>query len=402
MESIEQMIKRLCPEGVKFVKLLSVCNVIYGYPFESAKFTDDSTYIPLIRIRDVVPGKASTYYEGEILEDYIIKSGDILVGMDGNFNLAKWQDRDGLLNQRVCKFYSKDEGVLLTSFAFHFLKPLFKKIENEIGGSTVKHLSAAKIKEIQIPLPPMEVQNRIVEILDKMTTLTAELEAELEARKQQYEYYRNKLLTFNELGGIERVNWKKISEIGVVMRGTSFQKKHFTDDGTPCIHYGQIYTQYAHHVYETISFVGEEISRSPRRAKTGALVMATTSENIEDVGKCVVWLGEEDIIVSNDACFIQHSLNPKYLGYLLQTDAFANYKKKVATGTKVIRINADAVADFVIPVPSMEEQERIVSILDRFEALTTDLQSGLPAEIEARRQQYEYYRNKLLTFKQAV
>lgn len=203
-----------------------------------------------------------------------------------------------------------------------------------------------------------------------------------------------------KLGGgkIRQVAWKKISEIGTVIRGTSFQKKHFTDEGTPCIHYGQIYTQYANHVYETISFVGEEISRSPRRAKTGALVMATTSENIDDVGKCIVWLGEEDVIVSNDACFIQHTLNPKYLGYLLQTESFSTYKKKVATGTKVIRINADAVADFVIPVPSMEEQERIVSILDRFEALTTDLQSGLPAEIEARRQQYEYYRNKLLTF----
>ncbi len=186
------------------------------------------------------------------------------------------------------------------------------------------------------------------------------------------------------------------------MRGTSFQKKHFTAEGTPCIHYGQIYTQYAHHVYETISFVGEEISRSPRRAKTGALIMATTSENIEDVGKSIVWLGKEDVIVSNDACFIQHTLNPKYLGYLLQTESFSTYKKKVATGTKVIRINADAVADFVIPVPSIEEQERIVSILDRFEALTTDLQSGLPAEIEARRQQYEYYRDKLLTFEKVA
>lgn len=203
-------------------------------------------------------------------------------------------------------------------------------------------------------------------------------------------------------GGIRQVVWKKISEIGTVMRGISFQKKHFTEEGTPCIHYGQIYTQYAHHVYKTISFVGNEISRSPRRAKTGALIMATTSENIEDVGKSIVWLGKEDIIVSNDACFIQHNLNPKYLGYLLQTESFLNYKKKVATGTKVIRINADAVADFVIPIPSLEEQARIVSILDRFEALTTDLQSGLPAEIEARRQQYEYYRNKLLTFEKTA
>lgn len=190
------------------------------------------------------------------------------------------------------------------------------------------------------------------------------------------------------------VEWKKISEIGTVMRGTSFQKKHFTDEGTPCIHYGQIYTQYAHHVYETFSFVGEEISRSPRRAKTGALIMATTSENIEDVGKCIVWLGEKDIIVSNDACFIQHSLNPKYLGYLLQTDYFNAYKKKVATGTKVIRINADAVADFVIPVPPLEIQSRIVEVLDKMTTLTAELE----AELEARKQQYEYYRNKLLSF----
>ena len=178
------------------------------------------------------------------------------------------------------------------------------------------------------------------------------------------------------------------------MRGTSFQKKHFTDEGTPCIHYGQIYTQYAHHVYETLSFVGEEISRSPRRAKTGALIMATTSENIEDVGKCIVWLGEKDIIVSNDACFIQHSLNPKYLGYLLQTGYFNAYKKKVATGTKVIRINADAVADFVIPVPPLEIQNRIVEVLDKM----TTLEAELEAELEARKRQYEYYRSKLLTF----
>ena len=122
--------------------------------------------------------------------------------------------------------------------------------------------------------------------------------------------------------------------------------------------------------------------------------MATTSENIEDVGKCIVWLGKEDVIVSNDACFIQHTLNPKYLGYLLQTESFNAYKKKVATGTKVIRINADAVADFVIPVPPLEIQSRIVEVLDKMTTLTAELE----AELEARKQQYEYYRNKLLIF----
>ena len=391
MESIEQMIKRLCPEGVKFSKLGDVCDIKTGkgitkkdaenagnYPIISGGVTPMGYFHLYNREPNVVTISrvgANAGWVGYMTEKFYLN--------DKCFSVIPSEKNFNKINTKYLYYYLKQNELLLTS------------LQSEGGVPTI---NTQKISSIYFPLPPLEVQTRIVEILDKITSLEAELEAELEARKQQYEYYRNKLLSFNELGGGKQVNWKKISEIGTVVRGTSFQKKHFTDEGTPCIHYGQIYTQYAHHVYKTISSVGDEISRSPRRAKTGALVMATTSENIEDVGKCIVWLGEEDIIVSNDACFIQHTLNPKYLGYLLQTESFSNYKKKVATGTKVIRINADAVADFEVPVPSLEEQSRIVSILDRFEAMTTDLQNGLPAEIEARRQQYEYYRNKLLTF----
>ena len=385
------MIKRLCPEGVKFSKLGDVCDIKTGkgitkkdaenagnYPIISGGVTPMGYFHLYNREPNVVTISrvgANAGWVGYMTEKFYLN--------DKCFSVIPSEKNFNKINTKYLYYYLKQNELLLTS------------LQSEGGVPTI---NTQKISSIYFPLPPLEVQTRIVEILDKITSLEAELEAELEARKQQYEYYRNKLLSFNELGGGKQVNWKKISEIGTVVRGTSFQKKHFTDEGTPCIHYGQIYTQYAHHVYKTISYVGDEISRSPRRAKTGALVMATTSENIEDVGKCIVWLGEEDIIVSNDACFIQHTLNPKYLGYLLQTESFSNYKKKVATGTKVVRINADAVADFEVPVPSLEEQSRIVSILDRFEAMTTDLQNGLPAEIEARRQQYEYYRNKLLTF----
>ena len=200
----------------------------------------------------------------------------------------------------------------------------------------------------------------------------------------------------------KEVEWKKINEIGTIYRGFAYSKKDFTETGTPCIHYGQIYTRYGTFANKTFTYVSEELANGKRLAKKGDLVMAVTSENMEDVGKCLAWLGEDDILVSNHACFIRHSLNPKYLAYFLQTSYFFNYKKKISKGVKVIDLDLNMFGDMLIPVPSMEEQERIVSILDRFEALTTDLQIGLPAEIEARRQQYEYYRNKLLTFDQAA
>lgn len=408
MESIEQIIKRLCPEGIEWKKINEIGTIYRGVAFSKKDFVE--TGIPCIHYGQIYTKYGNSAYKTftNVSEQLskgkkLAKKGDLVMAVtsenieDVGKCLAWLGDEDILVSNHACYIRHSLNPMFL---AYYLQSSYFFKYKKKISkGVKVIDLDLNMFGDMLIPVPPLEIQNRIVEVLDKMT----ELEAELEARKQQYEYYRNKLLTFNNNGGgIRQVAWKKISEIGTVMRGTSFQKKHFTDEGTPCIHYGQIYTQYAHHVYKTISFVGDEISRSPRRAKTGALIMATTSENIDDVGKSVVWLGEEDIIVSNDACFIQHNLNPKYLGYLLQTESFSNYKKKVATGTKVIRINADAVADFVIPIPPLEEQARIVSILDRFEALTTDLQSGLPAEIEARRQQYEYYRNKLLTFEKTA
>lgn len=193
MSKLQELINRLCPNGVDYSKLIDVANVLYGFPFNSKEFTEDSNHIPLIRIRDVKPAKASTFYTGEYSEDYIIRRGDILVGMDGNFNLEKWNDRDGLLNQRVCKINSKNETIVLNGFLYHLLGPVFKAIEDELHSGTVIHLSAARINKLSIPVPPIEVQEEIVKILDCF----ADYAAELQARKEQYEYYRNLLLTFN-------------------------------------------------------------------------------------------------------------------------------------------------------------------------------------------------------------
>ena len=323
--------------------------------------------------------------------------------MDGNFNLSKWNDRDGILNQRVVKINSKDDNIVLNGFLFHLLGPVFKDIEKTITGSTVKHLSAKSINSISIPIPPISVQHEIVRILDNFTSLEAELEAELEARRKQYEYYRDQLLSFKHLsgGGRDEVEWKTLGEVGTFKRGKYFQKSDMQDEGIPCIHYGQIYTYYNTYIDKTIKFVSKEVASKSTLIRPQSIIITLTSENIEDVCKPVAWIGNEDVAISGHSVGLETDMDPKYITYYLESSHFFKEKRKKARGAKVIEIKPEELAKIAIPIPPLSTQRRIVSILDRFESLTTDLTSGLPAEIKARQQQYEYYRDQLLTFKRA-
>lgn len=393
MKGLDEMIKELCPNGVEFVKLVKYVNVQYGFAFDSKLFTDDEQYIPLIRIRDVVPAKPSTYYSGEYCSDYIIRKGDMLVGMDGNFNMEKWNDRDGLLNQRVCKIYAKDESLLLDGFLYHYLRPLFKKIENSIQGSTVKHLSAKVINHIEIPLPPIEVQTEIVRILDKFTSLEAELETELDCRKRQYEYYRDKLLSFNNEGGQE-VEWKKMSEVCEIYDGTHQTPKYQTE-GIPFISVENIKDIYGSNKYISI----EAYEAYKVKPKVGDVFMT----RIGSIGACAVFTKQEDVAYYVSLALLRPNsaiLDSRFLKHLIESSiGKRELSKRTLHNAVPIKINKSDIGKIKLPVPSLSEQERMATILDRFESLTTSLQTGLPAEITARRQQYEYYRDKLLTFK---
>lgn len=189
-----------------------------------------------------------------------------------------------------------------------------------------------------------------------------------------------------------------LGEIGTFTRGSGLQKSDFVKSGIPCIHYGQIHTYYGTFADKTKSFVSESTAKKLKKAKYGNLVIAGVSEDKEAVCKAVVYLGKDEVCVSGDTFVFSHSQNPKFIGYIFQTENFSIYKQKYSNGTKVIRLNIDKLKQFQIPIPPLEIQEKIVSILDKFESLANDLSQGLPAEIKARKKQYEYYREKLLSF----
>lgn len=190
-------------------------------------------------------------------------------------------------------------------------------------------------------------------------------------------------------------------ELGAICtftRGNGLQKKDFTEEGYPVIHYGQIYTRYGFSTDKTISFTDQSVFAKLRKAQPGDIVMATTSENVEDVGKAVVWEGNEEVGISGDAYIAKTTQHSRFLNYFFKSIHFQGQKEKKVTGTKVIRINAKDMEKFIINLPSLEKQSRIVAILDKFDELTTSISKGLPKEIELRQKQYEYFRDILLNF----
>lgn len=292
------------------------------------------------------------------------------------------------------------EGVL-PGYVAHVLSangPAILRFARKTGGS-VASIESNKLFSYRVPVPPPEVQREIVHILDHFTELEAELaaqlKAEIEARRRQYEHYRESLLTL----GID-VQRVPLGELGTFSRGNGMQKSDLLNVGIPAIHYGQVHTHYGTWATETKSFVSSALASKLRLANPGDLVIATTSEDDEAVGKAVAWIGDANAAVSGDAYIYRHCLVPKFVAYFFQTEDFQKQKMRSITGTKVRRVSGEALTRITIPVPPREEQERIAKILDNFEALVNDLSVGLPAELAARRKQYEHYRDRLLTFEE--
>ena len=300
----------------------------------------------------------------------------------------------------VCDAFSiKGVGDVSTKYLYYCLVNMQEKIYATKKGGGVPHVHISSIDKFLIPIPPPPVQEEIVKILDRFAEYAAELQAELQARQEQYEYYRNKLLTFNEIGGgTQRVIWMKMSEIGTFIRGKRFVRTDIVNDGVPCIHYGDMYTYYGLYATKSKGMLKSELAPKMRYAQKNDVVIVAAGENKEDIGIGMAWLGDEPAAV-HDACFIFKSdLYPQYVSHYLRTNYYHKQIVKHVSEGKICSISAKGLGNAIIPIPSYEEQVRIATLLNKFDELVSDLVQGLPAEIAAVKEQYEYYRNKLLSF----
>ena len=190
------------------------------------------------------------------------------------------------------------------------------------------------------------------------------------------------------------VEYKPLDEVGEFVRGSGLQKSDFVDEGLPCVHYGQIHTRFGIAADEAVANISAMQFHRLKHANHGDLLIATTSEDDEAVGKATVWLGHEEVAIGGDMFIFRHVLEPKYVSYFFASSLFGDQKRPYITGTKVKRISEKGLSRIRIPVPPLEVQCEIVRILDQF----TTLEAELEAELEARRAQYEYYRNQLLSY----
>ena len=344
----------------------------------------------------------------DYVNDYIFDGTFILMGEDGsvmnkNFTpILHWIEMKKIWVNNHAHVLGSSSDCYNLKYIYYYLSTI--NVSGIVKGMPPK-INQANMRDLEIPIPSLETQKKIVDIFDKFTNYVTALQSELQSRTKQYEYYRDMLLSEEYLNKItkemeedKRLNIVRLGEIGKFTRGNGLQKKDFQEEGNPVIHYGQIYTQYGFSTDKVLSYVSDEIFSKLRKAQKNDILIATTSENIEDVGKSVVWLGDEEIGFSGDMYSYRTKQNPKFIAYFFQTNNFQKQKERRVTGTKMIRIHSDDMENFEIYLPSLSLQNKIVKILDKFQVMLADTKGLLPEEIEQRQKQYEYYREKLLTF----
>lgn len=382
MNRIEKLIEELCPNGVEYLKLEEILKIKNG---KDHKHLDDGE-IPVYGSGGIMRHVSQAAANGPSV--LIPRKGSLgnLFYVEGPFWVV-----DTIFRTEI------NEVIALPKFVFYELQTLGLGEMNQAGG--VPSQTQSKLNKLKIPVPPLEVQEEIVKILDTFKALEAELEAELEARKKQYKFYRDQLLTFTER---ERVRWSPLSDIGTWTGGGTPSKRNpeFWSNGT--IPWISPKDMGGHEITSSQDLITSAAVKnsSAKMVPEGSILLVTRSSILDHtfpINQALV-----DVTINQDlkAVTTDPSILPRFVLYYLRNssqDILCTVRK---TGGSVASLDTRKLFAFPIPIPPLEEQQRIVNILDQFDALVNDLTSGLPAEIEARRKQYEYYRDQLLTFKE--
>ena len=385
MKNLETLIQELCPDGVEFVKLGEVCEIKRGIRVVK-KDLQETGKIPVYQNSLVPLGYKDEFnYPSNVA--FVISAG--AAGDVGYSQVPFWAADDCLTITCPSNIENK--------YVYYFLKNYEYKLKSKVRKASIPRLSRKVVDDLEIPLPPIEVQTEIVRILDKFTSLEAELEAELDCRKRQYEYYRDKLLSFDNVGGQE-VKWKKIGEFCDTLSGFPFDSSKFQTSGIKLMRGKNVKRGYFDFNEDDDRYWESPDGLEKYLLQDKDIIISMDGSL---VGKSFAMLSKKHLpllLVQRVARVRAKSVNQIYLFHNI-AHRFSGYVDKKKTGGAIPHVSMKDIQNFSIPVPSLQEQERIATILDRFESLTTALQSGLPAEIAARRQQYEHYRDKLLTFK---
>ena len=381
MSKLEELIEQYCPDGVEWKPLGEATIMKRGT--SATKGIMQEGDIPVIS-----GGRQPAFYC-----NVSNRTGEVITvaGSGAGAGYVQYWNEPIF----VCDAFSiQGNETLKTKYVYYILTNIQEKIYSTKKGGGVPHVHISSIDKFEIPVPPLPVQEEIVRILDAFTELQAELQAELQKRKQQYNYYLDNLLNFNNInrGGYQaEVRWMKLKDIGKVCMCKRILKSQTSSYGdVPFFKIGTFGGNADAYISQAL--FNEYKAKYSYPQKGDVLISAAGT-----IGRTIVFDGTPSYFQDSNIVWLKHDESIVLNSYLRYCYALNPWV--VSTGGTIARLYNDNILEATIPVPSLANQQRIVSILDRFDTLTTDLTQGLPAEIEKRRQQYEYYRDKLLTFK---
>ena len=390
MSKINDLIKELCPNGVIYKKYGDVFEIKTGKGITTKEATDDGLY-PIISGGTTPMG----YYHSYNRDENIVTVSRV----GANAGYVNFITEKFYLNDKCFSIIPKDEFVkcFIPKYIYHYTKNIENKIMKLQSEGGVPTINTQKVSNLLMPMLPIDVQLEIINILDKFGELEAELEVELEARKSQYEFWRGKLLDKND-------NLKSIGEL--------FEFKNGINKSKDCFGTGNLIINYVD-VYKNNKITNEIVKGLVElndtdlirySCKSGDVFFTRTSETREEVGIASVLIDD-----MNDSVFSGFLLRarpttdlliPEYCAYCFSSSRVRKDIISYANFTTRATVTGPILSKVKIYVPSKEEQKRIVNVLDKMYYLINSFIDGIPAEIELRRKQYEYYRNKLLSFEE--